>query len=108
MNYSEAQIWGIIIALGIGTFLIRFSFLGLIGDRQLPEWVLRHLRYTTVAILPGLVAPLVLWPDATDGTIDPVRISAACVTLATAYLLKATVRAMLAGSATFFALSYFL
>ena len=38
--------WATIVALGIGTFLIRFSFLGIIGDRQLPEWVLRHLRYT--------------------------------------------------------------
>ena len=45
MNYSDTQIWIIIIALGIGTYLIRFSFLGLIGDRDLPDWALRHLRY---------------------------------------------------------------
>jgi branched-subunit amino acid transport protein len=64
MSYSDAQIWIIIVLLGVGTFLIRFSFLGLIGNRELPEWVLRHLRYTAVAILPAMVAPLVLWPAA--------------------------------------------
>jgi uncharacterized membrane protein len=58
MSYSDAQIWIIIVLLGVGTFLIRFSFLGLIGNRELPEWVLRHLRYTAVAILPAMVAPL--------------------------------------------------
>ena len=64
---SVVTIWGVILALGAGTFLIRFSFLGLIGRKPMPEWVLRHLRYTAVAVLPGLVAPLVLWPAATGG-----------------------------------------
>lgn len=32
------KIWIIIFFLGIGTYLIRFSFLGLVGDRQLPKW----------------------------------------------------------------------
>ena len=34
MSYSPAEIWTIIALLGIGTFLIRFSFLGIIGARQ--------------------------------------------------------------------------
>jgi branched-subunit amino acid transport protein len=51
---SVAAVWGVILALGVGTFLIRFSFLGLIGRKPLPEWVLRHLRYTAVAVLPAL------------------------------------------------------
>ena len=75
MTYSDAQIWTIIVLLGVGTFLIRFSFLGLIGSRKLPEWALRHLRYTPVAVLPGLVAPLVLFPAATDGNPDPARLA---------------------------------
>ena len=98
MNYSDTQIWIIIAVMGVGTFLIRYSFLGLIGDRNLPAWVLRHLRYTSVAILPGLVAPLVLWPQATVGEIDPARLAAAFATVAIGYAFKATVRAMLAGA----------
>ena len=63
MSYSDGQIWTIIAMMGVGTYLIRFSFLGLVGNRKLPEWALRHLRYTPVAVLPGLVAPLVLMPN---------------------------------------------
>jgi branched-subunit amino acid transport protein len=98
MNYSDGQIWLIIAVMGVGTFLIRYSFLGFIGDRKLPDWVLRHLRYTSVAILPGLVAPLVLWPQTTGGEVDPARLAAAFATVAVGYFLKATVRAMLAGA----------
>ena len=85
MSYSTFDIWVIIILLGIGTFLIRFSFLGLVGGRKMPEWALRHLRYTPVAILPGLVAPLVAWPNATGGDTDPARLLAALATLGVAW-----------------------
>jgi branched-subunit amino acid transport protein len=108
MTYTDAQIWLIIGVMGIGTFLIRFSFLGLIGDRKMPAWVLRYLRYTPVAILPGLVAPLVLWPDATGGTPDPARLAAAIATLSVGYLTKGVVRAMLAGVATLYGLRFLL
>lgn len=108
MSYSSAEIWSIIIVLGIGTFLIRFSFLGLIGDRKMPDWVLRHLRYTPVAIIPGMVAPLVLWPAATDGTFDIPRFAAAVVTVIVGYTFKGVVRAILAGAATLYALQFLL
>ncbi|MDB4191681.1 AzlD domain-containing protein, partial [Amylibacter sp.] len=34
------KIWIIIFFLGVGTYLIRFSFLGLVGNRQLPKWLI--------------------------------------------------------------------
>ncbi len=99
MNISHGQIWLIIVVLAIGTFLIRYSFLGLIGDRPMPAWVLRHLRYTAVAVLPGLVAPLVLWPAATGGAMDPVRLSAALATLSVGAMSRNTLAAIVAGAA---------
>jgi len=106
MTYSATEIWTIIVALGIGTFLIRFSFLGLIGDRKLPDWVLRHLRYTPVALIPGLVAPIVLWPSATGGDPDPARLAAACVTACVGYLTKSLFVAIIAGATTLYGLLY--
>lgn len=99
---STLYIWTIIIVLGIGTYLIRFSFLGFIGGKDLPDWVLRHLRYTAVAVLPGLVAPLVLWPAATQGQIDPARLSAALVTFAIGLLTRNAIAAILAGGVTLY------
>jgi branched-subunit amino acid transport protein len=77
-----ARIWLVILVLGAGTFLIRLSFIGLVGDRQLPGWATRLLRYVPVAVMPGLVAPLVVWPQATGGMPDPARLIAAVAALA--------------------------
>lgn len=82
MTAGPAEIWTVILAIGAGTFLIRFSFLGLVGGRLLPASVRRPLRYTAVGVIPGLVAPLALWPAATGGETDPARLLAAGVTLA--------------------------
>ncbi len=105
---ESTTIWVIIVAMGLGSFGLRFLFLGVIGDRQLPEWVLRHLRYTAVAVLPGLVAPLVLWPAATEGQPDPARLAAAAVTLVVGYVTKNVLAAIFGGAATLFLGLYFL
>jgi branched-subunit amino acid transport protein len=108
MTLSNSEIWTIILVMGIGTFLIRFSFLGLIGNRQLPEWVLRHLRYTPVAVMPGLVAPLVLWPAATGGALDTPRLAAACMTLLVGMVTKNTLAAIFGGAVMLYSLMYLL
>ncbi|TRD20710.1 AzlD domain-containing protein [Palleronia caenipelagi] len=108
MSFSDGQIWGIIVALGVGTFLMRFSFLGLIGDRPLPPFVLKLLRYTPVAVFPGLVAPLVMSPAATGGTPDPARLAAAVATLAVGVLTRSVLWAILAGAATLYGLLWLL
>ena len=104
MSYSTAQIWTIIAVMGVGTYLIRFSFLGLLGDRKMPDWVLRHLRYTPVAILPGIVAPLVMWPN--GGPPDPVWLTAAGVTLVVGWWRKQMLAGAFAGAAVFGLLSW--
>ncbi|MFD1796661.1 AzlD domain-containing protein [Paracoccus aurantiacus] len=100
MTYSSAEIWFTIIVLGLGTFLLRYSFLGAIGNRQMPEWFLRMLRYTAVAVLPALAAPLVLWPAATHGQPDPARLAAAAATVVAGTATRNTLAAILAGAAT--------
>ncbi len=102
------QLWIIILGLGIGSFALRFVFLGLVGDSPLPPWLLRHLRYTAVAILPALVAPLVVWPSATGGEPDLARFAAAAVTFAVAYFWKGVAIAVLAGAATLYLLTVLL
>lgn len=52
--------------------------LAVIGSRPLPEWALRLLRHEPVAVIPGLTAPLVVWPAATY----PARLIAALAAVA--------------------------
>ncbi|TJZ92680.1 AzlD domain-containing protein [Paracoccus gahaiensis] len=108
MQASDLTIWTIILVLGVGTYLIRWSFLGALGNRELPGWVLRMLRYTPVAVLPALVAPLVLWPEATGGAPDPARLAAAAATVAVGVLTRNVMLAILAGATTLFGLLYLL
>lgn len=105
---SDLTIWLVIVVLGIGTFLIRWSFLGALGDRDLHPWVLRMLRYTPVAVLPALVAPLIVWPAATGGQPDPARLAAAMVTVAVGLWTKNMIGAILAGALTLFGVLYML
>ncbi len=97
-----SQVWIVILALGLGTFLIRFSFLGLIGDRALPGWALRLLRFVPVAVLPALVAPLTVWPSATGGAPDPARLIAAAVALAIGALTRSVLGAIFGGMAALY------
>jgi branched-subunit amino acid transport protein len=95
---SDAQIWALIGCMAVGTFLIRFSFLGLVGDRPLPGWLLRLLRYTPVAVIPAIVAPLVAHPAATGGETDPVRLAAAVTALVVGAWRRDVILAVAAGA----------
>jgi len=101
---EAGTLWTVIILLGVGSFCLRFVFTGLVGDRAMPDWLLRHLRYTAVAILPALVAPQVVWPAATDGVFDIPRAGAAAVALAVGLVTKNVLMAVLSGSATLYGL----
>ena len=94
MTYSTLELWIIILSLGIGTYAIRYSFLGLLGNRRLPDWLIRHLKYAPMAVLPALVAPLVLWPAANDGQPEPARLIATFATIAAGYFTRNTFAAI--------------
>jgi branched-subunit amino acid transport protein len=98
LGYSTAEIWLIIVLLAVGTFGLRFSFLAILGDRTLPPFLLRLLRYTPVAVIPGMVAPLVLWPAATGGETDPLRLAAAAAALLVGVTTRNVIWAILAGA----------
>lgn len=104
---DSATLWTVIISLGVGSFLLRFTFLGFVGDRPLPAWLLRHLRYTAVAILPALVAPLVVY-SGEGGSTDITRVGAAIATLAVGMWTRNVFAAIGAGAATLFLLVYVL
>ncbi|MGR3290889.1 MAG: AzlD domain-containing protein [Paracoccaceae bacterium] len=108
MTYSDTQIWFIIVAMGIGTFVIRFSFLGAFGKVNMPAWALRLLRYTPVAVLPGLVAPLILWPAGTGGQPDAARLIAAFVAIAVGVYFKNVLYAMFSGAVTLYLMLFLL
>jgi len=105
---DKTELWIVIIGLGIGSFALRFAFTGLVGDHQLPIWLMRHLRYTAVGILPAIIAPAVLWPAATNGDFDIPRVSAAIITLTLGLIWKNVVGSIIGGVATLYILQFLL
>lgn len=105
---SDQSIWLTIVFLGVGTYLIRFSFIGFFGDKDLPNWLTRHLRYVPVAVMPGLIAPLTVWPEATGGVPDPARLIAAAAALFIGAVFRSVLGAIFGGMVVLYALQYFL
>jgi len=52
--------WPVVLGIGVGVFLIRYSFILIIDKVTLPEMVQRMLRYIPASVLPALIVPAVL------------------------------------------------
>ncbi|QUS35885.1 AzlD domain-containing protein [Falsirhodobacter algicola] len=103
---DPVRLWLVMLVLGAGTFLLRYAFLALRGE--FPPLALRLLRYTPVAVLPGLVAPMVLWPAATGGETDPARLAAAIATVAVGLWTRNVLAGILGGAAVLYGLLWLL
>jgi branched-subunit amino acid transport protein len=60
-GFGTADGWLAIIGLAVGTFAIRYSFIGLLAGRQLPPKFERALQLAVSAIFAALVVPLILF-----------------------------------------------
>lgn len=107
-QFDSATLWTVIFGLAVGSFTMRFAFLALMGNRTMPAWLMRHLRYTAVAILPALVTPLVAWPSTTNGVTSLPHLLAALAALSIGYLTKNVFVAMAAGGLSLYGLLYLL
>ena len=75
------------------------------GTQKLAQKSINHqIAQSRRGLLPALVAPLVVWPDATGGTLDLPRLIAATTTLLVGYWVKNVLAAVLAGAGTLYLL----
>lgn len=76
-SYSEPIIWALICVIGVLTFLIRLSFIGLFGYfDELPTWLERALRFVPAAVLAALVLPAFIVPESGTGGIAREKLAA--------------------------------
>lgn len=59
---SALSIWLLFIAIGAGTFFLRFLFIFLFGKIEMPYWLGRALRFVPAAALAALVFPALTHP----------------------------------------------
>ena len=65
-SYSTTAIWVTLGLAGLGTFAIRYSFIGLLrrSADEIPDLARRALRLIPAAVLAALTAPSLTHPDA--------------------------------------------
>lgn len=93
---TDAYVWTVVAGLGLVTYLIRFSFLGLMRGAPSP-FLERLLRYVPVAVIPALVAPLIVLDRAGPAVAGAPLWLAAAATLAVGAASRTFAPAVLAG-----------
>lgn len=54
-SLSTFESWSVVFGLALGTFLIRYSFIGLFAECDLPPWLERALQLMVPAIFAAIV-----------------------------------------------------
>ena len=94
---SALEGWLVVLALALGTFLIRYSFIGLFAQRDMPTWLEHSLKLLVPAIFGAIVASgVAIAGGHTAGLEHWPRYAAALVALAVALRLRGHLLATLA------------
>ena len=83
---SSATLALTILGMGLITFTIRMALFLLPAGAQLPEWLLRALRYVPAAVLSAIIAPELVMPGgALDLSLGNERLLAGLVAVLVAW-----------------------
>ncbi|MNP43429.1 Branched-chain amino acid transport protein (AzlD) [compost metagenome] len=63
MQMSDFSMWMIFVAVGLGTFLIRLSFIELYGKLRIPLLLSQALVYVPASVLAALVLPAIVFSN---------------------------------------------
>lgn len=85
--------WAATLGLGLLTFLIRYSFLGLFAGAAPSPMAMRVLRFVPVTVLPAMIGPMVLGPNANE----PDKVIAAMVAVMVGIWLRRLLLTILCG-----------
>jgi branched-subunit amino acid transport protein len=107
-DYGPASLWTILVAAGVGAFVLRLSFILLLGrlDR-VPPRVVGVLRFVPAAVLAALVVPaiIVLTVNPTIGfDFGPARVIAGGLAAGVAWRTKSVLATISVGMITLWVL----
>lgn len=100
-----SAVWIAMVAAGALTFLIRFSFIGILGRWKPPVWVQRALRYVPPAVLAAIILPEVLVRDLSVAPLSP-RVLSALLAILVAWRTRSAILAIVAGMAALLLLQF--
>lgn len=97
---DTALVWTVIVAGGVGTYLLRLSFLALFERLgSVPPRLKYALRFVPAAVLAALVVPAVVLVDGGGSPLAPAKLLAGAVAAAVAYRTESIVATIVVGMA---------
>lgn len=98
---SDSSLWALFLAIGLGTFALRLSFIQAYGRWRIPPILNRALAYVPASVLAALVLPAVIYPSA-DAPFDlgNGRVLAAAVATLVAWKTRDILLTLAAGMGT--------
>ena len=107
-DYGSAIIWLIVVAIGIGTYALRVSFVLLLGRvDDVPPAAAGLLRFVPSAVLAALVVPAILSLSVTPGprlVFEPAKLLAGTLATAVAWRTENVLATIAVGMVTLWAL----
>ena len=102
---SALSIWLLFIALAVGTYALRLSFIYLFGKIEMPDWLRRALRFVPASVLAALVLPALTYPNGTlDLSLGNVRLLAGIGSALVAWKTKNVLWTIVVGMVLFWVL----
>ncbi|WP_433740704.1 AzlD domain-containing protein [Pseudomonas putida] len=105
---SDLALWGMFLAIGLGTFAMRLSFIELYGRLRVPPLMRRALMYVPASVLAALVLPAVVYPNGHgEFVFDNPQIPAALIAAWVAWRTRNTLLTLAAGMTMLWVFKYF-
>lgn len=102
---STTGLWLTILAVGVGTFLLRLSFIEMWKWLRVPPLMMQALNYVPAAVLAALVLPALLRSGGSiDFSFDNLRLYAGLTALAMAWYSRSMLLTLATGMAALWAL----
>ena len=94
------SIWAVMLIGGLVTYMMRLSFIYLLGRFDIPPTLRRSLRFVPPAVLTAIVFPELMMPGGTlDISLGNARLLAGAIAVLTAWFTRNILLTILAGMA---------
>lgn len=93
-------LWITLLSIGIMTYAIRLSFILLFGQREMPPFLQRTLRFVPIAVLSAIIFPaLFLYADRLNVSLSNTRLIAGILAVMVAWRTKNVLLTIITGMA---------
>jgi branched-subunit amino acid transport protein len=92
------SLWLVILIGGLLTYALRLSFIAFFGQKGIPSWLQRSLRYVPPAVLSAIIFPELLLPSgAVDLSLHNTRLLAGLLAAIVAWRTHSALLTILSG-----------